>query len=38
LIKEFEVSADIGHRALELMTIKKKPFVDQEAAWVVDVL
>jgi len=28
----------IGHKALELMTIKKKPFVDQEAASLVDVL
>jgi transketolase len=39
LIKEFEVSAEhIAHKALELMTIKKKPFVDQEAASLVDVL
>ncbi len=39
LIKEFEVSAEhIAHKALELMTIKKKPFADQEAASLVDVL
>lgn len=39
LIKEFEVSAEhIAHKALELITIKKKPFVDQEAASLVDVL